>query len=225
MLVATFGPSTGWAGKTITREGDVFTLEGHGPITAVDVMEYDRQGHLVWVDAGTRAWVGAKATSTPAPVLSTQPPEQRQVEPEAAKTKRRRVMVVGVLVGLIVVSLFALTVSRNKSSGEPAGGSSISTSTPTPLQYTVSGLIGAPKGTADIEGANIEIRDEKGSLVGAADASGDSGVSQYSTRVTFTATVPKCRFYSFEVGSRDGLSVSFDEMVKKNWEIVILIDM
>ena len=28
MLIATFGPSTGWAGKTITRESEVFVLEG-----------------------------------------------------------------------------------------------------------------------------------------------------------------------------------------------------
>ena len=71
MLVATFGPTTGWAGKTITREGDVFTLEGHGPITAVDVMEYDRQGHLVWSNEGTRAWVGSKAVAAPMPAPSS----------------------------------------------------------------------------------------------------------------------------------------------------------
>lgn len=224
MVIATFGPTTEWAGKTIAFENEHFVLEGHGPITAADVMEYDRQGHLVWTSDGARAWVGAKATSATVPILPTQPPGQRQVEPEAANTKRQRIMVVGVLVSLIVVTLFALTISRNKGTSEPAGGVPMSSSTPTPLQYTISGLIGAPKGTADIEGANIEIRDEKGSLVGAADASMDSGVSQYSTRVTFTATVPKCRFYSVEVGSRDGLSVSFDEMVKKNWEIVILIN-
>ena len=33
MIIATFGPDTGWAGKTITQVGDVFTLEGHGPIS------------------------------------------------------------------------------------------------------------------------------------------------------------------------------------------------
>ena len=65
MIIATFGPTTEWVGKTITREGDVFMLEGHGPITAADVMEYDRQGHLAWVNAGTRAWVGSRAL-TPA---------------------------------------------------------------------------------------------------------------------------------------------------------------
>jgi hypothetical protein len=67
MLVATFGPTTGWVGKKITRDGEGFVLEGHGPISASAIMEYDLQGHLVWVNAGTRAWVGAKAKAAPAP--------------------------------------------------------------------------------------------------------------------------------------------------------------
>ncbi|GEM_PF-2305955 len=78
MIIATFGPATEWVGKTITREGDVFTLEGHGVITATDVMEYDQQGHLVWPDAGTRAWVGSLAQSPEA----TNPPAA-QLEPDA----------------------------------------------------------------------------------------------------------------------------------------------
>ena len=61
MLIATFGPTTAWSGKQITHEGDAFVLEGHGPISTGDIMEYDRQGHRVWVDYGTRAWVGSKA--------------------------------------------------------------------------------------------------------------------------------------------------------------------
>ena len=61
MLIATFGPITGWAGKTITREGEVFTLKGHGPVTAASIMEYDRQGQLVWANEGTRGWVGSIA--------------------------------------------------------------------------------------------------------------------------------------------------------------------
>ncbi len=59
MLVATFNETTAWADKTITHEGDAFILEDHGPITAAGVMEYDRQGHLLWATAGTRAWVGS----------------------------------------------------------------------------------------------------------------------------------------------------------------------
>ena len=61
MLIATFGAGTGWVGKTITYENEAFVLKGYGSIRAADVMDYDRQGHLVWVNEGTRAWVGAKA--------------------------------------------------------------------------------------------------------------------------------------------------------------------
>ena len=46
MVIATFGPSTGWMGRTITYESGRFTLEGQGPIAAADVLAYERQGHL-----------------------------------------------------------------------------------------------------------------------------------------------------------------------------------
>lgn len=64
-LVATFGPSTGWVGKKVTRDGDHFVLEDHGPISASDVMSYDRQGHLVWASDGARAWVASLAQPKP----------------------------------------------------------------------------------------------------------------------------------------------------------------
>ncbi|GEM_PF-6782223 len=60
-LLATFGPSTGWVGKTIIHQDNVFILEGHGPVSAVAVMEYDRQGHLSWTTPGARALVGSQA--------------------------------------------------------------------------------------------------------------------------------------------------------------------
>ena len=63
MLVATFGPTTGWSGKVITLEGEVFTLQDYGPITALDVLTYDRQGQLVWADGRMRAWVESEAGS------------------------------------------------------------------------------------------------------------------------------------------------------------------
>ena len=66
MLIATFGPTTAWQGKRITWADGAFQLEGEGAVTAADVMEYDRQGHLVWADEGTRAWVGSKAADSPA---------------------------------------------------------------------------------------------------------------------------------------------------------------
>ena len=70
MLVATFGPTTTWAGKTVTYADGAFVLEGHGPIRAQDVFEYERQGHLVWAMDGVRAWVGAKAQEEGGPAAT-----------------------------------------------------------------------------------------------------------------------------------------------------------
>ena len=56
MVIATFNSATGWAGKTITHDDGVFTLEGHGAISAVDVLTYDRQGHISWAYEGLREW-------------------------------------------------------------------------------------------------------------------------------------------------------------------------
>src|SRR5450759_4544220 len=86
MIIATFGSSTGWAGKKITSENDVLLLEGHGPISAADVMEYDRQGHLVWANDGTRAWVGSKAKAEgtmPSPTSDSEPVGQTAVDSPA----------------------------------------------------------------------------------------------------------------------------------------------
>lgn len=65
MLIATFGPTTGWAGKTITFENEQIILEDHGPILAEHVVDYDRQGHLVWPYDGMRAWAYARAQAAP----------------------------------------------------------------------------------------------------------------------------------------------------------------
>jgi len=71
MLIATFGPSTGWVGKTITFENEQFILEGHGAITAQDVAEYDRQGHLVWPYDEMREWLHGRAAADVAAAAPT----------------------------------------------------------------------------------------------------------------------------------------------------------
>ena len=60
MLVATFNATTGWAGREITWQDERFILDGHGAITAADVMEYDRQGHLDWPSEEMRSWAAAR---------------------------------------------------------------------------------------------------------------------------------------------------------------------
>ena len=63
LLVATFGPTTGWVGKTITYEDERFVLQGVGPIAEGSVLDYDQQGHLVWAYAGLREWVQGLAAA------------------------------------------------------------------------------------------------------------------------------------------------------------------
>ena len=120
MLIATFGPTTGWNGKTITREGDAFILEGHGPITAADIMEHDRQGNLVWTNDGTRAWVGAKAAGprashATAPLTAPTTAAVTWTTYQAGATPPRRaaskrllpMVVVGLIVVGVIVAVFA----------------------------------------------------------------------------------------------------------------------
>jgi len=71
MLVATFGEGTGWAGKTITYSGGLFTVEGHGELSADEVMRRGRQGELEWASEAMPFWVAALAHTPP-------PPEKRR---------------------------------------------------------------------------------------------------------------------------------------------------
>lgn len=73
MLIATFGVSTAWVGKTITFENEEFVLEEHGPVVPSAIVEYDKQGHLEWSSDGLRKWVYELAADlTPSPP----PPEE-----------------------------------------------------------------------------------------------------------------------------------------------------
>ena len=71
MIVATFNATTGWAGKNITWQDDRLVLDGHGVITAFDLMGYDGQGQLDWPSEEMRSWAAARyswelAAATPA---------------------------------------------------------------------------------------------------------------------------------------------------------------
>ena len=59
MVIATFGPSTGWSGRSITYDAGQFVLEGHGPISAANVDNYDELSQLVRAYDGLREWVQA----------------------------------------------------------------------------------------------------------------------------------------------------------------------
>ena len=63
MLVAAFRNHTVRAGRTIVFDGAKFLTEDDKGFTALEVMELDHEGYLVWADAVTRAWVQARALS------------------------------------------------------------------------------------------------------------------------------------------------------------------
>jgi len=84
MLVATFGPSTTWVGKTVTYADGAFVLEDHGHIRAQDVFEYERQGHLEWSMDGMRAWVGARAQAEGGLAATPSQTAEWRSEPPAA---------------------------------------------------------------------------------------------------------------------------------------------
>jgi hypothetical protein len=100
MLVATFGPSTGWAGKTITHEGGQFVLEDYGPVSAGDVMDYDRSGYLVWANEGVRAWVGGQAKAIQ-PV-----PTAQETAPAARSTTATALIVAAAIIVILAVAFW-----------------------------------------------------------------------------------------------------------------------
>jgi len=57
MIAATFNSTTGWVGKTINYDDGVFTLEGHGVISAAAALSYYRQGSISWAYDGLLEWV------------------------------------------------------------------------------------------------------------------------------------------------------------------------
>jgi hypothetical protein len=102
MLIATFGPTTAWQGLRITFEDGAFVLEGHGVVAAADVMEYDRQGHLIWLDEGARAWVGSRAAAG-----------TTAVSPHAERGALLKRILVYAIIALLVVNLVLLVVTAH----------------------------------------------------------------------------------------------------------------
>ncbi len=140
MLVATFGPTTGWAGKAIGREGEEFVLGGYGPITAADIMEHDRQGHLLWAGDRTRAWVDSLTRQGVAVTATTarSKEEQRAIAehpasrspapvPHRRSMSRLSLAIVGGLLLVVVVVALILSgaIIRNTGSSSPPPPSAV----------------------------------------------------------------------------------------------------
>jgi len=130
MLVATFGTTTGWAGKTITFDNGQYVLEGHGPITAQAVLEYDRQGHLTWANDGLREMVRQTASGPPAAPptptpLTAQPVSQGTSATPPPKKKRHGCLIALAAVAalfILLVIIIAASGSGENAKVTPSGG-------------------------------------------------------------------------------------------------------
>ena len=130
MLVATFGTTTGWAGKTITFDNGQYVLEGHGPITAQAVLEYDRQGHLTWANDGLREMVRQTASGPPAAPptptpLTAQPVSQGTSATPPPKKKRHGCLIAlaaGAALFILLVIIIAASGSGENAKVTPSGG-------------------------------------------------------------------------------------------------------
>ena len=100
------------------------------------------------------------------------------------------------------------------------GGGGPNRATP-PEGRVIEGTLSAPDcgGGYDIEGAAVELRDEKDELIGATTTGLDTTTGG-DCRVEFTIEqVPKAKFYSVTIGSHDGPSYSFSEMEGLEWKL------
>ena len=88
-VIATFRRTTGRSAQRIFRRGDSFMIESHGPFSAADVMRYDEQGQLRWVNDGTRASVDSMACRPQglASSAADTAPQERKKPPEAHAPK------------------------------------------------------------------------------------------------------------------------------------------
>jgi len=124
MVIATFGPTTGWAGKTINYEDGRFALEGVGPLTAADVLTYDRQGHLEWAYGGLREWVETEAQQTRPMVVPLMGSAVGGASSSPPATNRRPLLIVGVVVAAIIALILIVAAVGSIGSMDEAAGPS-----------------------------------------------------------------------------------------------------
>lgn len=149
MLIATFGPSTGWAGKTITYKAGVYTLQDHGPITAADVMAYDAQGHLVWANEQAKEMVSRDLTQQDAG-------EKIPKEPKKRGSRRRKALIAtgAIFVVFVVLAVIGAMLPETDQKQEPKASEQVPvaetsepaaetepTATPTPAAKSVKAIL------------------------------------------------------------------------------------
>jgi hypothetical protein len=105
VVIATFGAASARAGRRITYENVVFTVDGHDTISVAAIMGCDAAGELTWASEALRVWV----TSLP------------RVPVKTARRPRRTLLVIAAVVALLV--LVAVVHAALAESNSGSGGS------------------------------------------------------------------------------------------------------
>jgi hypothetical protein len=93
-------------------------------------------------------------------------------------------------------------------------------------RHVLEGTLEAPEcgGGYAIENANVEVRDESNTLVGAGRTGPNTRAGLGRCRVRFTVDdLPKTDFYQVRIGTHDGPSYTFDEMQQAEWDLALTL--
>lgn len=129
MLIATFNSASGWGGKTIVWDPEGrgrFVLTGAGPMSAMEVMRHDREGHLLWASDAMREWAktveaghewqGTDKSRTTHQVTRREAVPTRSVKPEKKPVVLKKWEAAGILLfwpNPITASVFGYTIVRD----------------------------------------------------------------------------------------------------------------
>ena len=75
-------------------------------------------------------------------------------------------------------------------------------------------------GYSDVNsGTNVTVKNGEGKLLGITDLSSGETAGSYSCKFSFEMEVANSEFYSFDIGNRDEVSYSKDELEAKGWSL------
>ena len=79
-------------------------------------------------------------------------------------------------------------------------------------------------GYSDVSsGTNVTVKNGEGKLLGITDLSSGATAGSYSCKFSFQIEVPNSDFYSFDIGNRDEVSYSKDELKAKGWNLELTL--
>jgi hypothetical protein len=74
-------------------------------------------------------------------------------------------------------------------------------------------------GYSDVSaGSSVRVVDESGTIVGMSSLTGGE-LNQSGCKFSFSVELPRARFYEIQVGRREGLRTSYEELVSQGWAI------